>query len=141
MPRNQHCIAQIVSSEGDSAFQPKSAGMAMSSPVSRKKRVPGDVCLFVSHSETHGQQWASSDLIFNWFEGETLLSVIHHPEFLLVLAFWDRLHSNSSHGTQFAFHMHVLSCNTHQNLSCIPQWLPCIHHSHENPRLCKKNKK
>ena len=38
-----------------------------------------------------------------------------------------------SHVPQFAFQMHVLSCNTHQILSCMPELLPYTHHNHENP--------
>ena len=41
---------------------------------------------------------------------------------------------------QFAFHMHVLSCNTHQNSSGMPELLLDIHHSQENPVLRIKKK-
>ena len=32
----------------------------------------------------------------------------------------------------FTFHMHVLSCNTHQSWSCGPQWLPYIQNQNQN---------
>ena len=64
-------------------------------------------------------------------------SMVHNKE-------WNRWHKKKanvslqipqirSHVPQFAFQTYVLPCNTHEMLSCIPEYLPCIHHTHEKP--------
>ena len=39
---------------------------------------------------------------------------------------------------EFAFYVHVVSCDTLQNWSPMPQLLPHTHHSSETPILCRK---